>query len=133
MAAESEQGGRQNRAAALGYTERQTPFATRMMNCVSRAFRGIGTSPQMEDMIFWNLSNLHGLGLNEIVDKPIRFIESMKAVFGEAGTAVFEYKLVKEVQAEFNLVRAPEPQDASKKRNPGELLQAAAAAAWMSA
>jgi len=115
-----------------GYSQRQTVFAARIMNCVSRAFRSIGTSPPMEDMIFWNLSNVQGLGLNEIIDKPVRFIEGMKAVFGEAGVSVFEYKLVKEVQAEFNLIRTPGEGAQSKKRNAGELFQAAAGAAWLS-
>jgi len=121
----------ESQGKGLGYSQKQTVFATRIMNCVSRAFRSIGTGPAMEDMIFLNLSNVQGLGLNEIIDKPVRFIEGMKAVFGEAGVSVFEYKLVKEVEREFNLVRTP-GQEALKRRNAGEHFQAAAGAAWLS-
>jgi len=120
-------GSYQDQDARLSYAERRKVFAERMMECVSFAFFAIGTSPAMEDYIYWKLS----LGLNEVVDKPQKFMEGLREIFGEAGAAVYEGELVKAVQKEFGLVRAPGSEERTRHRPLGELLQAAVTAAWM--
>lgn len=111
----------------MSHAERRSVFGSRMIECVSRAFRALGTSSVMEDFIYWKLS----LGLNEIVDKPKKFMEGLKGIYGDAGAAVYEYKLVKEVQREFNLVQTPGKEELTGNKETGEMLQAAVTAAWM--
>lgn len=102
-----------------------TAFEAKMLDCVSNAFQAVGTGPLMEDYIYWRLS----LGLDDVVRRPQRFIEALKSVFGEAGAAVYEYKLVSEIQKEFELVQAPVKEGQARRRGPGELLKGAVAAA----
>lgn len=118
---------RHTAASYKSHPERQADFSDRVLECVSNAFHAVGTSPDMEDYIYWRLS----LVLNEIVDRPQKFMEALEAIYGEAGALVYEYKLVKEIQREFRLLRAPEKEEPSRTRGPGELLQAALNAAWM--
>ena len=81
----------------------------------------------MEDYIYWRLS----LEFDDVVGKPRRFMKALESVFGEAGAAVYEYKLVDEVQREFNLPRGPGMEELTGKRKLGELFGAAVTAAWM--
>ena len=118
-----------NEAASSAYTQRWTTFATRVMDCVSRAFRKVGTSPLMEDVIFWDLSLAKRIGMNEIVDRPMTFIQALRSEFGDAGTAVFEYKLVREIKKEFQLV-GPSDRELANKRELGIVLQAVLNTAW---
>jgi hypothetical protein len=92
-----------NQVAAFDYSERRAAFATRIKNCVSRAFHAIGASPQTEEAIYWNLYMTQNLGRDEIVNKPAEFIEGVKVIYGEAGIKVFEYMLTREIKKEFGI------------------------------
>src|SRR5579864_7098047 len=74
-----------NQVAAFDYSERRLAFAVRVKDCVSRAFHAIGAGPQTQEMIYWNLYVTLNLGRDDILDKPIEFIEGVKAIYGEAG------------------------------------------------
>ena len=90
-----------NQIAAFDYSERQAAFAARIMNCVSRAFYAISASPATQETVFWNLYVTKNIERTEIINKPADFIEGVRAIFGEAGTVVFEYMLAREIKREF--------------------------------
>jgi hypothetical protein len=113
--------------ADASYNQRRAAFAEGICNCVDRAFRAIGSGSAMTDYIYWSLS----LSFDEIVDRPEKFMAALTALFGEAGAAVYEYKLVGEIQKEFGLIRTPGRQETVGESKPGELLRAAMATAWM--
>lgn len=92
-----------NQVAAFDYSERRLAFAVRVKDCVSRAFHAIGAGPQTQEMIYWNLYVTQNLGRDDILDKPIEFIEGVKAIYGEAGIKVFEYMLTREIKKEFGI------------------------------
>lgn len=95
-----------NQVAAFDYSERQAAFVARILNCISRAFHAIGASSQTLEVIYWNLYVTRNLGRDDIVNKPAEFIEGVKAIYGEAGTAVFEYMMEKEIKREFGITAA---------------------------
>jgi hypothetical protein len=90
-----------NQVAAFEYSERQAAFATRIRNCVSRAFHAIGAGSQTQEIIYWNLYVTRSLERDDIMNKPNEFLEGVKAIYGEAGIKVFEYMLTREIKAEF--------------------------------
>ena len=81
----------------------------------------------MEDFVYWRLS----LELNDLVENPHRFVQALEAIFGEAGAAVYEYKLVEEVQKEFNLIHTVGKEELAGKKAPGQLFREEVKAAWM--
>ena len=119
--------GRGPTALAPGNKEKRTAFGARMLDCVSRAFDSVGTGPLMRDYIYWSLS----LGMDDIVDRPERFMEALREVMGDAGATVYEYKLVEEIRKEFQLLRAPGKQPLTGERGPGGALRAVMTTAWM--
>jgi len=92
-----------NQVAAFDFSERQAAFATRIMNCISRAFHAIGASSQTQELVFWNLYMTRNLGRDDIMNKPEEFIEGVKDIYGEAGIVVFEHMMTKEIKKEFGL------------------------------
>jgi len=92
-----------NQVAAFDYSERQATLAARIMNCITRAFYAIGMGSQTQEVIFWNLYVTQNIGRDEIMDKPTQFIEGVKAIFGEAGTVVFEHMLIREIKLELGV------------------------------
>ncbi len=94
---------RSNQIASFEYAEQRETFATKVRDCVLRAFQAIGTSLSMQDVIIWNLSVTKKVGLDEVADKPGEFIEGMHAIFGETGADVFEHMLIREIKREFGL------------------------------
>jgi hypothetical protein len=90
-----------NQVAAFERSERQAAFATRIRNCVSRAFHAIGAGSQTQEIIYWNLYVTRSLERDDIVNKPDEFLEGVKAIYGEAGVKVFEYMLTREIKTEF--------------------------------
>ena len=123
---ETAAGSESTRTIGGSYTERRTVFAKRMMDCMSKAFHAVGTGPLMEDYIYWRLS----LRLDDVVERPQRFIESLKAVFGEAGASLYEHRLVEEVRREFGVLQATGKEELTTSARLGERLQAAVTAAW---
>jgi len=92
-----------NLVAAYDHSERRALLAVRVMNCIRRAFHNIGAGPEMQDTVFWNLQMTKDIGLTEILEEPEDFIEGLRAIYGQAGTAVFEYMLAREIRREFGL------------------------------
>lgn len=92
-----------NQIAAFQYSEAREAFASRVTNCISRAFEAIGASTATQQLIFWNLSVTNNLGQGEVASKPTQFIEGLRAIYGEAAMVVYEYKLMKEIRKEFGL------------------------------
>ena len=92
--------------AAFDSSERNVALASRIESCVGRAFHAVGSSSETQEIIYWNLLVTKGVGRNEIIDKPAQFIEGLRAIYGEAGAAVFEYMLRREIMREFNLTAA---------------------------
>ena len=92
-----------NQVEAFAYSERQAALAARVLKCASRTFEAIGAGPATQEVIFWNLYVTRNLGRDEIADKPSEFVEGLKAIYGEAGMVVFEYKMIKEIKLEFGL------------------------------
>jgi hypothetical protein len=113
-----------NQVAAFDYSERRAVFADRIMNCIARAFGALGASSATQEIIFWNLHVTRSLWRNEIVDKPAEFIEGLKAIYGDAGVAVFEYLLTREIKREFSLKAFEE--EAPRTRGFVDLLHLAA-------
>ena len=99
---------------ALIASDRLAGYANRVMNCISRAFRGMGASPEMQDILFWKLQMTRNIGVREIVNNPEEFIEGMKVVYGQAGTAVFEHMLAREIRREFGLQSAMDGEQIKK-------------------
>jgi hypothetical protein len=96
-----------NQIAAFGYADNHMTFATKVRDCVVRTFNGIGSSPTMQQVICWNLSVTQKVGLDEVADKPAEFMEGIHTIFGQAGSDVFEYMLIKEIKREFGLTTNP--------------------------
>jgi hypothetical protein len=92
-----------NQAAAFDYYRRQAAIAARVLSCAGRTFEAIGAGPATQEVIFWNLYVTRNLGRDQIADKPSEFVEGLKAIYGEAGMVVFEYKMIKELKLEFDL------------------------------
>jgi len=92
-----------NQVAAFEHSERQAAFATRIKDCVSRAFHAIGAGSQTEEIIYWNLYVTRSLERDDVVNKPEEFLEGVKAIYGEAGIKVFEYMLTREIKREFGI------------------------------
>jgi hypothetical protein len=113
---------------AFDYSERQAAFAARVLNCIGRTFDAIGASSATQEVIFWNLYVTRNLGRDKIVDKPLEFIEGLKAIYGEAGVVVFEYKMTKEIKEEFGLT-AEFDKEPIKPRDLADLLRLVAYAA----
>jgi hypothetical protein len=111
--------------ASLGKRGRREVFAGRMLVCVDRAFEAVGTGPIMKDYVFWSLS----LDVDDIVDRPERLMDALREVRGEAWAAVYEYKLVREVMKEFELLRTG-VRGLTGEKEPGRILRAAMTAAW---
>jgi hypothetical protein len=104
-----------NQVAAFDFSERRIVFAGRIMNCIRRAFDALGTSSATQEVIFWNLQVTRSLWLNDIVERPEEFIDGLKAIYGEAGAAVFEYMFTKEIEREFNISAALDEEGRMKK------------------
>ena len=117
-----------NQVAAFDYSERRAALAARIKDCVSLAFRAIGASPQTQEVIYWNLYVTRNLGRDNILDKPAEFIEGVKAIYGEAGTAVFEYMLTREIKREF-AITAEFEKEPIQERSASDLLSLIAYAA----
>jgi len=92
-----------NQVAAFDYAERRAALAARIAACASRAFQAIGAGSATQELVYWNVSMAKNIGRNQIADNPQEFIEAIRAIYGEAGTAVFEYMLGREIRREFNL------------------------------
>jgi hypothetical protein len=110
-----------NQVAAFDISERQAAFAARFMNCINRAFYAVGASPSTLETVFWKLSETRNLARNEIVDKPMEFIEGLETIYGEAGVVVFQYMLSREIKREFHLSAASEKEVAAATDLPGLL------------
>lgn len=87
--------------ASFGSSENLGSFAAKVGDCVVRAMDAIGSSRTMQQVIFWNLLVRNKVRLDEVADKPTEFMEGIRAMFGEAGADVFEYKLIREIKREF--------------------------------
>jgi hypothetical protein len=92
-----------NQVAAFERSERQAAFATRIKDCVGRAFRAIGAGPQTQEIIYWNLYVTRSLERDDIMNKPGEFLDGVRAIYGEAGIKVFEYMLTREIKREFGI------------------------------
>jgi len=79
-------------------------------------------------LIFWNLYVTRNIGRDDILNKPTEFIEGVKAIYGEAGTVVFEYKMTKEITREFGFTAAFD-KEPTKERSASDLLSLIAYAA----
>ena len=110
-----------NQVAAFDQSERRDAIAARIMDCVSRAFHAIGAGSQTQETVFWNLYMTKNVGRNEIMDKPAEFIEGLQAIYGEAGTVVFEYMFRREIKREFGVTDAFD-NEAIKERSTSDLL-----------
>jgi hypothetical protein len=111
-----------NQLAAFDYSERQSAFAARIMNCISRAFDAIGAGSQTQELVYWNLHITKNIKRNEIVDKPSEFIEGLQTIYGEAGVVVFQSMITREIRREFRLTSALD-QERTKGKNLADLLQ----------
>lgn len=112
--------------SVLGRTERRSAFAARMLACVDRAFQAVGTGPIMKDYLFYSLS----LDIDDVVDRPEKLMDALREARGEAWAAVYEYKLVREVMKEFELLRSSRTPGLTGDNEPGRILRAAMTAAW---
>ncbi len=117
-----------NQVAAFDYSERHAALAARITGCVSRAFYAIGAGSATEEVVYWNLYMTRDVGRNEIADKPAEFIEGLRAIYGEAGTVVFEYMLKREIKREFGLTAAFDDEPV-KARDVADLIHLVACAA----
>jgi hypothetical protein len=95
---------------------------------VSRAFHAIGSSSETQEIIYWNLLMTMNVRRGEILEKPEQFIEGVRAIYGEAGTVVFEHLLRREIGREFELTSALEL-EAINQRSTSDLLHLIAHAA----
>ena len=95
-----------NMVAAFDSSERRAALVARFASCVNRAFLAMGSSSDAQRVIYWNLLVNTDIRQNEIFDRPGEFIEGLRAIYGEAGTSVFEYMLRREAVREFDLVAA---------------------------
>src|SRR6267378_6358278 len=95
-----------NLVAAFDSSLRRDVLVSRFGDCVGRAFHAMGSSSEAQRVIYWNLLVNTNIRQNEIFDKPGEFIEGLKAIYGEAGTPVFQYMLRREIVREFDLVAA---------------------------
>ncbi len=111
-----------NQVAAFDYSERHDALASRVTNCVSKAFEAIGASHATQEVIFWNLFVTKGVGRKEIMDKPSEFLEGVKDIYGDAGLVVFEYKLALEIAREFGLAYALD-EEQKKQRNTSDIVR----------
>jgi len=117
-----------NQIAAFDYSESQTAFAARVMDCIRRAFDAIGARSATQEIIFSKLQSTRNLGRDEIIDKPMEFIEGLEAILGEAAVVVFGYMFTRQVKREFSLI-ATFDKEPIKARDLVDLLRMAAYAA----
>jgi hypothetical protein len=110
-----------NEVAAYNQSERRDAISARVMDCLRRAFEAIGAGSQTQEIVFWNLNMTKNILRNEIMDKPEEFIEGLRGIYGEAGTVVFEYVLIREIKREFGLTTAFD-KEAVKERSASDLL-----------
>jgi hypothetical protein len=92
-----------NQVAAYEFSERRAALAARVSSCLDRAFDAIGANSSVQEVIYWNLNVTKTIGRNDIMDRPTEFIEGLQAIYGKAGTAVFEHMLIREIRREFGL------------------------------
>jgi hypothetical protein len=92
-----------NQIASFAYSDDRVSFSTKVSDCVVRALDAIGSSATMQQVIFWNLSEIQKVGPGEVADKPTEFMEGIRAIFGEAGADVFEFMLIRQIKREFGL------------------------------
>ena len=104
--------------AVSDLSERRDALATRVEDCVSRAFHAIGSSSETQEIIYWNLLMTKNVRRGEILEKPEEFIEGVRAIYGEAGTVVFEHLLRREIGREFELTSALELEAINKRSTP---------------
>jgi hypothetical protein len=119
---------RSNLVAAFEQFERHDALAARIGDCASRAFFAIGAGAATQEVVYWNLLMTKNIARNELMDKPGEFIEGLKAIYGEAGTVVFEHMLRRELKREFGLVAAS-GKDSIKEKSASDLLHLIAFAA----
>lgn len=75
----------------------------------------------MQEVIYWDLFMTKKIGRNEIMNKPAEFIEWLQTIYGQAGTAVFEYMLNREIKREFGVTAAFD-NEPIKERSTSDLL-----------
>jgi hypothetical protein len=87
--------------AALDYDKRRGSLDERILACVGRALESIG-GPGTQ-IVFWNLSVTQNLRRNDVVDRPLQFIEGLREILGEKVARTLEVAIIEEVRAEFGL------------------------------
>jgi hypothetical protein len=92
-----------NLVAIFEIAERRDALVARVTKCVGQAFHAIGSSSETQEIVYWNLLMTKNVRRSEIIDKPEEFIEGLRAIYGEAGTVVFEHLLRREIGREFEL------------------------------
>lgn len=95
-----------NQIASFDYADRHDALATKVADCVVRAFGAVGAGSMTQEVVFSELWATKGVGRNDIVDKPEEFLAVVRQVYGEAGSPVFEYMLKREVKRQFELGEA---------------------------
>ena len=73
----------------------------RVLQCVSRAFDSI--SPALASVTLWNMMVTQRLGFTDIADRPVQFIDGIRAIYNAPQARLIETQLVKEIQGEFGL------------------------------
>jgi len=116
-----------NDLAALERSEKLDAIAARITDCVVRAFQAIGASSVTQEIVFWNIHMTKNVGRSEIMDKPAEFMEGIRGIYGDAGSAIFESMLRREMRREFGLVEVFE--EGAKERSTSDLLRLIRAAA----
>ena len=114
--------------AVVDLSERREALVAGVTNCVSRAFHAIGSSSETQEIIFWNLLMTKNVRRSEIIDKPEEFIDGLRAIYGEAGTVVFEHLFMREIGREFDLTGAFD-KEPIRERSTSDLLHLIAYAA----
>ena len=101
MPARVEGTAKSEKRAALGYDQRRDGFDERILGCVGRALESVGGLGTQ--IVFWNLSMTQNLKRDDIVDRPLQFMEGLREILGEKVARTLEAAIVEEVQAEFGL------------------------------
>jgi len=117
-----------NLVAVFDLSERRDALAARVESCVSRAFHAIGSSSETQEIIYWNLLMTKNVRRCDVLEKPEEFIEGLRAIYGEAGTVVFEHLLRREIGREFEVTDALDL-EVIKERSTPDLLHLIAHAA----
>ncbi len=70
-----------------------------ILECVDRGLSSLGESAKY--VIYWHLKKDHKISREEIPRNPEKFLKALNDMFGDAGAAVLERSIIREIKLRF--------------------------------